>query len=182
MAQIGRDFCDATIGFLRGTRHLIVSLGGPLASTGIELLRLPPSSPNLNAHAERFVRSIQEECLDRIIPLGERHLRRTVAEYLEHFHAERNHQGLGNAIPVPNSASANPSGAAPSCAADDSVDCCLTTIERLRNLAGCPLEHYEVRRPRLRGVRPFLPWPRRPGRTLQLQRLFAAIATRHRNQ
>ena len=52
----------------------------------------------MNAHAERFVRSIEEECLSQIIPLGERHLRRAVAEFTEHFHVERNHQGLGNEL------------------------------------------------------------------------------------
>jgi transposase InsO family protein len=51
-----------------------------------------------NAHAERFVRSIKEECLNRIIPLGERHLRRAVHEFVEHYHRERNHQGLGNSL------------------------------------------------------------------------------------
>jgi hypothetical protein len=45
-----------------------------------------------------FVRSIEEECLDRLIPIGERHFRRAVAEYVEHYHAERNHQGLDNRL------------------------------------------------------------------------------------
>ena len=52
----------------------------------------------MNAYAERFVRSIKSECLAQIIPLGERHLRNTVAEYTEHYHTERNHQGLGNQL------------------------------------------------------------------------------------
>ena len=51
-----------------------------------------------NAYAERFVRSIKEECLDRIIPLGERHFRHVVAEFAEHYHGERNHQGLNNRL------------------------------------------------------------------------------------
>ena len=55
-------------------------------------------APNANAYAERFVRSIKEECLNRVIPLGERHLRRTIAEYVEHYHRERNHQGIENAL------------------------------------------------------------------------------------
>jgi len=54
--------------------------------------------PNANAYAERFVRSVKEECLDRLIPLGERHFRRAVAEFVEHYHRERNHQGLRNAL------------------------------------------------------------------------------------
>jgi hypothetical protein len=55
-------------------------------------------SRNLNAFAERFVLSIKSECLDRIVPLGESHLRSAVAEYARHYHHERNHQGLGNAL------------------------------------------------------------------------------------
>jgi putative transposase len=65
------------------------------------LLRLPSRSPNLNAYAERFVRSIKHECLRHIVPLGERHLRAVMHEFVEHYHAERNHQGLGNVIPFP---------------------------------------------------------------------------------
>lgn len=59
---------------------------------------LPPRSPNLNAHAERFVRSIKGECLSKIIPIGERHLRHAIEEYAAHYHLERNHQGLGNRL------------------------------------------------------------------------------------
>ena len=57
-------------------------------------IRLPSRSPNLNAYAERFVRSIKEECLNRVVVLGESHLRFIVQEYVEHYHGERNHQGL----------------------------------------------------------------------------------------
>jgi transposase InsO family protein len=67
----------------------------------VSVLRLPPSSPNLNAYAERFVRSIKQECLRHIVPLGERHLRAAIREFVEHYHSERNHQGLGNLIPFP---------------------------------------------------------------------------------
>jgi len=56
------------------------------------------STAHANAYAERFVRSIKEECLDRVIPFGERHLRRTIAEFVEHYHRERNHQGLENEL------------------------------------------------------------------------------------
>ena len=59
-------------------------------------MRLPPKSPNLNAYAERFVLSIKSEGLDRMVMLGERHLRRTIASYVEHYHLERCHQGIGN--------------------------------------------------------------------------------------
>jgi transposase InsO family protein len=59
---------------------------------------IPERAPNANAYAERFVRSIKEECLDRLVPIGERHFRRAVAEYVEHYHGERNHQGLDNRL------------------------------------------------------------------------------------
>lgn len=67
-------------------------------------MKLPPRSPNLNAFAERFVRSIKRECLDRIILFGEEHLRTAIGEYLAHYLSERNHQGLNNAIIEPNKA------------------------------------------------------------------------------
>ena len=51
-----------------------------------------------HAYAERFVRSIKDECLDRIIPVGERHVRRAVAEFVAHYHGEYNHQSLGNEL------------------------------------------------------------------------------------
>jgi putative transposase len=58
----------------------------------------PKRAPNANAHAERFVRSIKHECLDRIVPPGERHFRRVLAEFVDHYHRERNHQGLENPL------------------------------------------------------------------------------------
>jgi len=67
-------------------------------------VRLPARSPNLNAFAERFVLSIKTECLDRLVPLGETHLRRAILEYMEHYHEERNHQGLENELIVPTEA------------------------------------------------------------------------------
>lgn len=70
----------------------------PLSSAGVETVRSPPRSPDLNAYAEHFVRSIKLEYLVHITPLGERHLRTTVTEYAEHNHTERNHQGLDNQL------------------------------------------------------------------------------------
>jgi transposase InsO family protein len=61
-------------------------------------VQTPFQAPNANAYAERFVRSIKDECLSRVIPFGERHLRRTIAEFVEHYHGERNHQGLANEL------------------------------------------------------------------------------------
>ena len=69
-----------------------------LEREGIRIVRIPARAPNCNAYAERFVRSIKEECLDRVLLLGERHFRRTVAEFMAHYHAERNHQGIGNEL------------------------------------------------------------------------------------
>lgn len=62
------------------------------------MIRLPPMSRNLNAYAERFVRSIKDECLNRMIFVGPASLRRAVTEYMEHYHAERNHQGRENRL------------------------------------------------------------------------------------
>ena len=94
------------LGFLRGKRFLIADRDTKfslrfrlvLRDAGIRLLRTPYQAPNANAHAERFVRSIKSECLDRLILFGEDHLRRAVSQYLEHYHRERNHQGLGNEL------------------------------------------------------------------------------------
>ena len=65
---------------------------------GIRIVFTPARAPNANAYAERFVRSIKEECLDRLIPIGARHFRRAVTEYVEHYHGERNNQGLDNQL------------------------------------------------------------------------------------
>jgi transposase InsO family protein len=69
-----------------------------LAESGIRVVQTPYAAPNTNAFAERFVRSMKEECLDRLIPLGESHLRRSVTEFVAHYHRERNHQGLENRL------------------------------------------------------------------------------------
>ena len=68
---------------------------------GVEVVRLPYRSPNLNAYAERFVRSIKDECLDRMIIFGERSLRKATREYAAHYHRERNHQGIDNRLIEP---------------------------------------------------------------------------------
>jgi hypothetical protein len=94
------------LGFLLGKRYVLMdrdplyaeAFRGILKNAGAKPLRLPARSPNLNSYAERFVLSIKTECLDRMVPLGEGHLRRAIAEYMAHYHHERNHQGLGNAL------------------------------------------------------------------------------------
>lgn len=106
MKQIARNLTDAGDGFLNGARYLIHDRD-PLFTdgfrellelSGVKTVKLPARSPDLNAYAERFVLSIRSECLDPIIPLGERHLRKAVREYTEHYHLERNHQGRGNEL------------------------------------------------------------------------------------
>lgn len=72
-----------------------------LASGQVAPLALPAQSPNLNAYSERWVRSVKEECLSRIILFGERSLRRALSTYVDHYHAERNHQGKGNILLFP---------------------------------------------------------------------------------
>ena len=72
-----------------------------LASVGIQSLRLPPRSPNLNAFAERWVRSAKRECLAKLILFGERSLQRALSEFIAHYHTERNHQGKGNVLLFP---------------------------------------------------------------------------------
>ena len=106
MSQIARNLTDCEEGFLNGSHHLIhdrdplftMSFREILKSSGVETVKLPARSPNLNAYAERFVRSIKSECLAKIIPLGEQHLRYAVKEYTAHYHIERNHQGLDNQL------------------------------------------------------------------------------------
>jgi putative transposase len=83
--------CDRDRKWSRTVRH-------QLGDAGIRVVLTPERAPNANAYAERFVRSIKEECLDRLIPLGEPHFRRAVAEFVEHYHVERNHQGLDNRL------------------------------------------------------------------------------------
>ena len=103
--QIGR-LIDSESGALCGKRYLIIDRDTKytdqfrrlVREAGTEVIRLPPMSPNLNAYAERFVRSIKEECLNRMIFIGQALLRRAVCEFMEHYHAERNHQGLGNRL------------------------------------------------------------------------------------
>ncbi|MFH1921035.1 MAG: integrase core domain-containing protein [Planctomycetota bacterium] len=74
--------CPAFLGFMR--------------SSGVEPLRLPPRSPNLNSYAERWVRSVKSECLSHLVFFSEDSLRKALNQYLAHYHLERNHQGLGN--------------------------------------------------------------------------------------
>jgi len=69
--------------------------------SSVQSVRLPPRSPNLSPHIERFMRSVKEECLERMIFFGEKSLRIALLEFLTRFHSERNHQGLGNGLIEP---------------------------------------------------------------------------------
>ena len=104
--------CQRWHGYLNGCRYLLRDrdrkfcheFRDTLASWGVECTAIPPRSPNLNAHAERWVRTIKEECLSKMILFGENSLRRVVSEFLEHYHQGRNHQGKDNLLLFPASA------------------------------------------------------------------------------
>jgi transposase InsO family protein len=109
MKQTARVLTNHEDGFLQGKRYLIMdrdskfseSFRSFLSNEGVEPVRLPPRSPNMNAHLERFFGSLKSERIDRLILFGEKAMRNAVNQYLEHYHAERPHQGLGNDLIVP---------------------------------------------------------------------------------
>src|SRR6266852_5337561 len=109
MSQIGRNLTDAVDGILNGKRYLIhdrdplftTAFLEIIAEVGVKSVKLPPRSPNLSAYAERFVRTIKESCLERMILCGEESLRTAVLSFLAHYHTERNHQGLDNRLISP---------------------------------------------------------------------------------
>ena len=106
MKQIARNLTAGEDGIVNGKRYMIqdrdplftAEFVKMLAEVGVRSVKLPPRSPNLNAHAERFVRTIKESCLDRMILFGERSLRKAISEFMAHYHRERNHQGLENRL------------------------------------------------------------------------------------
>ncbi len=106
MAQVARNLTDCEDGFLRTHQLLICDRDTKfnarfreiLCDAGLRVVRTPYQAPNCNAHAERFVLSIKSECLQRMIFFGERALLRALRDYLEHYHLERAHQGIGNAV------------------------------------------------------------------------------------
>ena len=108
--QIARNVTGVT-GELTSARYLIhdrdskYSAGFDciLEGAGIEPLKLPPRTPNLNAYAERWIGSVKSECLDHLILFGQRSLAYVLQQYLAPHHRERNHQGLDNLIPFPDS-------------------------------------------------------------------------------
>ena len=109
MEQQARNATMEEWGFLTGCRYLLhdrdtkfcASFRELIESGSVKTIRLPARSPNLNSFAERWVRSVKEECLSRLILFGERSLRRALRQYVVHYHEERNHQGKENLILFP---------------------------------------------------------------------------------
>jgi transposase InsO family protein len=109
MEQMARNLIDPFTGFLKGKKYLIhdrdplftKDFRKILRLAGVRPIRTLPMAPHLNPIAERFVRSIKSECLNRMLIFGENHLRYIINEYIEHYHEERPHQGLDNEIIEP---------------------------------------------------------------------------------
>jgi len=119
MSQIARNLTDVIDGVFVGKRYLIhdrdplytTQFLSILADIGIECVRLPPRSPNLNAYAERFVRTIKEGCLEQMIFFSENSLRNAIREFVAHYHCERNHQGLDNRLIISRNVTPTKTGA-----------------------------------------------------------------------
>jgi len=109
MEQMARNVTMEDAGFLINRRYLLhdrdrkycSSFRQLIEAASVKTLALPPRSPNLNAYAERWVRSVKEECLAKLILLGEGSLRRALRHYQAHYHEERNHQGKDNVLLFP---------------------------------------------------------------------------------
>ena len=109
MARIARNLTDCVDGFLLGQRFLVVDnapsftkqFDSILASAGVEVVRTAVQAPNMNAFAERWVHSVRREFLSKMILFGERHLRRALRNYVDHYNADRPHQGLDNRLVTP---------------------------------------------------------------------------------
>ena len=112
MTQMARNVSMADLGFLKRGHRLLhdrdtkfsAAFRATLGAVGVESVPLPPHSPNLNAVAERWVRSVKDDCLNRVVLFGEGALRRCLREYGAHYHGERNHQGRENRILFPRDA------------------------------------------------------------------------------
>ena len=109
MVQVARNVTMEEWGCLSPGQYLLHDRDGKycaafqqlIDAAGVTRVPLPPRSPNLNAYAERWVRSIKEECLSRMILFGETSLCHVLTQYVEHYHHERNHQGKGNVLLFP---------------------------------------------------------------------------------
>ena len=109
MKQIARNVTMEEWGFLGNCRYLIHdrdakftdSFRAIVKSGHVDPVKLPARSPNLNAFSERWVKSVKDECLSKLILFGEASLRRALRNYLTHYHGERNHQGKNNVVLLP---------------------------------------------------------------------------------
>ena len=109
MKQVARNLTDVSDGFLLNKAFLLMDRDTKyteefrdyLDREGVKPVRCPAQAPNCNVFAERFVRSIKDECLGRMILFGESSLRRALREYVAHYQTERTHQGLGNRLLEP---------------------------------------------------------------------------------
>ena len=109
MAQVARNLTMMGDGFLNGMSYLILDRDTKfttefkriLKDVGVKIVPISYQAPNMNAVAERWVRSVKDECLGRMILFGEQHLHRALREYVAHYHSERTHQGLGNELIEP---------------------------------------------------------------------------------
>ena len=118
MKQMARNLVDPVEGFLRGATHLIhdrdplftEAFSAILQAGGVESVKIPARSPNCNPHAERFVKTIKFECLSQFVIFGERYLRHLIREFVEHYHTERFHQGIGSELIKSQPGSANDNG------------------------------------------------------------------------
>ena len=118
MQQMARNETDDDAAALRHCRYLLhdrdakfcASFASLLKAGGVKALRLPPRFPNLNAFAERWVRSVKQECLSKLILFGEGSLKRALTEFTAHYHSERPHQGKGNTLLFPSQNQAQPEG------------------------------------------------------------------------
>ena len=109
MEQIARTATQESWGYLSRCRYALhdrdkkfcASFRSALAAAGVKPIMLPAKSPNLNAYAERWVRSVKQECLSKLVLFGEGSLQRGLNEYTAHYHLERNHQGKDNRLLTP---------------------------------------------------------------------------------
>jgi transposase len=106
MQQMARNLTDSVDGFLRNATYLIhdrdplftEAFEAILRERGVKCVKIPARSPNCNPHAERFVKTVRDECLNHLVLFGERHLRLVIKEFMAHYHRERFHQGLGGQL------------------------------------------------------------------------------------
>ena len=106
MKQVAKNLTDCVDGFLNGTRYLLLNRDDKFCpafkeifeNAGVNPAPLPPKSPNLNAHVERFFGSLKSECIERMIFFSEQSLRGAISQFVLHYHGERNHQGLDNRV------------------------------------------------------------------------------------